>query len=127
MIYFFGLRPLFLGLIFVFFVQYVAASQEKNLAKSDDMIKCMIYLLKYKYDDFNSPVEKSNEAENYKTKAISLASKEYYEERLIEIDTQLMVAHMERLPERTARDAVVFYEAKIKNCRKELNLYRAIQ
>ena len=97
--------------------QQAVAHQGKNLEKADEMIRCMVYLLKYKYDDFHSAEEKAEEAKKYEDLAISLSSNEHFNTRLLEVDEQLMMENMAAIGKRTGKETVDFYDGLIGQCR----------
>lgn len=109
------------------FSQAVFASQSKNLAKADEMIECMVYLLKYKYDDFYSNEAKANEAKGYEDAAIALSSSDYFQTRLFQIDGQLMVKNMAALGSRSGKETVAYYDGLITQCRAKRLEYQAHQ
>jgi hypothetical protein len=105
--------------------QPVTANQSQNLAKADEMMHCMVYLLKYKYDDFYSTEEKTNEAKRYEDTAIALSSSEYFNERLFQIDEQLMMDNMAAMGSRSGKETVAYYDELVKQCRTRQVEYQA--
>lgn len=99
------------------FSQAAYANQSKNLAKADEMIECMVYLLKYKYDDFYSNETKANEAKGYEDAAIALSSSDYFQTRLFQIDDRLMMQNMAALGRRSGKETVAYYDELITQCR----------
>jgi hypothetical protein len=109
------------------FSQSSLAGQNKNLAKADEMIECMVYLLKYKYDDFYSNEVKANEAKAYEDAAIALSSSDYFQTRLFQLDDQLMVKNMAALGSRSDKETVAYYDGLITQCRAKQLEYQAQQ
>jgi hypothetical protein len=107
------------------FCQSATANQSQNLAKADEMMHCMVYLLKYKYDDFYSAEDKTNEAKRYEDTAIALSSSEYFNERLFQIDEQLMMDNMAAMGSRSGKETVAYYDELIKQCRTKQAEYQA--
>jgi hypothetical protein len=89
------------------------------------MIHCMVYLLKYKYDDFYSAEDKTNEAKKYEDTAIALSSSEYFNEKLFQIDEQLMMDNMAAMGSRSGKETVAYYDELIKQCRTKQAEYQA--